>query len=138
MQKTRLGISVGLFGAALFFTCFFGGYVAAFLLAGYVLLFEENAWLRKAVVRGIALMIGFSLLYALVNLIPDALGFIGDIAVLFNGSFNYIVISNIVSVLTSALIIAEKVLFIALGVKALTQGTIKLPVIDALVDKYMD
>lgn len=47
MKKTKLGISVGLLGAMLFFSCYFGGYTIAIIIAGYVLLFEENAWLKK-------------------------------------------------------------------------------------------
>ena len=51
MQKTRLGISVGLLGAAIYFMGLFSGYLLAVLLAGYVLLFEENSWLRKNAVK---------------------------------------------------------------------------------------
>ena len=42
MQKTRLGITVGALGAITFFAGFFGGYLAAIVLAGYALLFEER------------------------------------------------------------------------------------------------
>ena len=44
MQKTKLGISVGLLGAAIYFMGLFGGYLVAVLLAGYILMFEENEW----------------------------------------------------------------------------------------------
>ena len=50
MQKTRLGISVGMLGAAIYLTGLFSGYVVAVLMAGYVLLFEENSWLRRSAV----------------------------------------------------------------------------------------
>ena len=56
MQKTKLGISVGLLGAAIYFTGLFSGYLVAVLLAGYVLMFEENEWLRKNAVKAVALM----------------------------------------------------------------------------------
>lgn len=42
MQKTRLGISVGLMGFITYFGCCFGGYIAAILLFGYILLVENN------------------------------------------------------------------------------------------------
>lgn len=51
MQKTKLGITVGALGAITFFAGFFGGYLAAIVLAGYALLFEENAWLKRSVVK---------------------------------------------------------------------------------------
>ena len=59
MQKTRLGISVGLLGAATYFAGLFSGLLAALLLAGYVLMFEENEWLRRSVVKAITLTILF-------------------------------------------------------------------------------
>lgn len=46
MQKTRLGISVGLMGFITYFGCCFGGYIAAILLFGYILLVakESGGW----------------------------------------------------------------------------------------------
>ena len=106
MQKTRLGISVGLLGAAIYFMGLFSGYLLAVLLAGYVLLFEENSWLRKNAVKAMSVMAVFSL-------------------------------SNLISAAVAALNIIEKLLIIGLGVKALTQGTIAVPVVDNLINKYM-
>lgn len=77
MQKTKIGISVGLFGAANYFMGLFGG----------------------------EFYIGF--------------------------------ISNLVNAVVSALSIIEKLLLIGLGVKALNQGTINVPVVDNLINKYM-
>lgn len=138
MKKTRLGVSVGLVGAALFFACFFGGYLAAFVVAGYILLFEENPWLRRTAVRGVALMIGFSVLSAIVGLIPDTMVFLNSIWTLFGGNLYSTTLSNIVSVLSNAIDIIEKLFFLVLGVKALNQGTVRIPVIDNLVTKYMN
>lgn len=137
MQKTKLGVSVGFLGAALFFCCYFGSYIVPVLLAGYILLFEENAWLKKTAVRGLSLMIGFSLLYAVIGLIPNVITFVNSICYVFGGSFHISVITNIISVVNRGLEIVEKVLFILLGLKAFHQGTIKIPVIDPIVDKYM-
>ncbi len=57
VQKTKLGISVGLLGAAIYFMGLFSGYMVAVLLAGYVLLFEENEWLKKSAVKAIAVVL---------------------------------------------------------------------------------
>ena len=137
MQKTRLGISVGLLGAAIFFSGLFSGYLVAVILAGYVLLFEDNVWLRKSAVKAVATMMFFSLLVFVVNLIPNAIGFINDIVGVFNGNFSIVPLTKIVAAITSALDIFEKVLFIGLGLKALNQGSISIPIIDRLVNKYM-
>lgn len=138
MQKTKLGITVGALGAITFFAGFFGGYLAAIVLAGYALLFEENAWLKRSVVKAVVLMVFFSLTVAIINVIPDLLEFVGNIASVFNGNFSIIKVNQIVNVLVSGLNLAEKVLFLGLGVKALSQGTIVIPFIDKKVSKYID
>ena len=138
MQKTRLGITVGALGAITFFAGFFGGYLAAIVLAGYALLFEENAWLKRCVVKAVVLMVFFSVTVAIINVIPDLLEFVGNIASVFNGNFSIIKVNQIVNVLVSGLNLAEKVLFLGLGVKALSQCTIVIPLIDKKVSKYID
>ena len=116
----------------------FGGYLAAIVLAGYALLFEENAWLKRSVVKAVVLMVFFSVTVAIINVIPDLLEFVGNIASVFNGNFSIIKVNQIVNVLVSGLNLAEKVLFLGLGVKALSQGTIVIPFIDKKVSKYID
>jgi len=137
MQKTRLGITVGLMGSAVYLISLFGGYLPAIVLVGYVLLFEENAWLRKNAVRAIAVLVLFSLISTLIHFIPDLINFIDDVFQVFNGNFNVAFLNKIVNVLISALNIIEKVLLLVLGVKALNQGSVSVPVVDKLTDKYM-
>lgn len=138
MQKTRLGITVGAFGAITFFAGLFDGYLATIVLAGYALMFEENLWLKRNVVKAIVLMVFFSVTIAVVSVIPDLLGFIGNIASVFNGNFSIMKVNQVANVLVSGLNLVEKVLFLALGVKALSQGTIVIPFIDKKVSKYID
>ena len=138
MQKTKLGITVGALGAITFFAGFFGGYLAAIVLAGYALLFEENAWLKRCVVKAVVLMVFFSVTVAIINVIPDLLEFVGNIASVFNGNFSIIKVNQIVNVLVSGLNLAERVLFLGCGVKALSQGTIVIPLVDKKVSKYID
>lgn len=57
MQKTRMGISVGLMGAATYLCGLFGGLMVTVVIAGYILLFEENAWLKRAAVKSVALVV---------------------------------------------------------------------------------
>ncbi len=137
MQKTKLGISVGLLGAAIYFTSLFSGYLVPVILTGYVLLFEENDWLRKNAVKAVALMVFFSFIVVVINLIPNAISFIDYIASIFGGNVYIAFISNLVNAITSAIDIIEKVLFIGLGLKALNQGNISFPVVDKLINKYM-
>lgn len=138
MIKTKLGISVGMLGAAIYFTGLFGGYVVAVLIAGYVLLFEENSWLKRSAVKAVSVMVLFSFVTVLINLIPDAISCVDYIASLLGGSFHIAFVSNLVSAVTSIINIIEKILLISLGIKALNQGTITVPVVDKLIIKYME
>lgn len=63
--------------------------------------------------------------------IPD------DFTSIFGGSFYIEFLSNLISAAVAALNIIEKLLMIGLGVKALNQGTIAVPVVDNLISKYM-
>ena len=137
MQKTKLGISVGLLGAAIYFTGLFSGYLVAVVLVGYVLMFEENEWLRKNAVKAVALMVFFSLLVVVINLIPNTINFINNIVAVFGGNFSIVILSRLVTAIVSGLDIIEKILFIGLGIKSLSQGTVALPIIDKLVNTYM-
>lgn len=137
MEKTKLGISVGVAGAALFFVAYFGGYVPAILMAGYVLIAEQNEWLKRAAVKAVATLVCFSVLFTVIGLLPDALSWIRTLVNVFNGSFDYGIVTKILSVFTEALSIAKTVIFLMLGVKALTLSTIKVPFVDNFINKYM-
>ena len=137
MQKTRLGVSVGMLGAAVCLSCLFGGYLSSIVLAGYILLFEENEWLKKNAIKAVVLMMSLSLLTVGIRLIPDAIGFIGSIFAVFGGSLHLSVVNGIIAVVLNAVDIIETVLFIILGVKALDQGSVSVPVVDKLISKYM-
>lgn len=138
MQKTKLGVSVAVVGAAMYFFGYFSGYTAMLLLAGYVLLMEENEWLKKTAVKAVATMVVFSLLSVLIGLIPNVFDFIRDICDLFGGYVSFSVIFKIQNLLNSALRLVEAIVFLLLGLKALRQGTIKVPVVDNLVNKSME
>lgn len=138
MQKTKLGVSVAVVGAALYFFGYFSGYTAMLLLAGYVLLMEENEWLKKTAVKAVATTVVFSLLSVLIGLIPNVFDLIQDICVLFGGEVNFSVIFRIQNLLNSVLRLMETIVFLLLGLKALRQGTIKVPVVDNLVNKSME
>lgn len=137
MQKTKLGISVGLLGAAIYFMGLFSGYMVAVLLAGYVLLFEEDQWLKKSAVKAIAVMVFFSLLIAVANLVPNAISVIDSIVSMFGGNFHIAFLSNLINAVVAVLNIIQKLLLLGLGMSALGQGTIAVPIVDGLVDKYM-
>lgn len=136
-MKTKLGISVGLFGAAIYFTALLGGYTPVILLSGYVLLCEENEWLKKTAVKAVALLISIAFLTTLINLIPDLLSWINSLVLLFEGAFEYQKVNSFIGVITGAISIIRICLFLVLGVKALNQSTIAIPFVDEMLEKYL-
>lgn len=138
MQKTKLGISVGLVGAILYLCGYFSGYLAALLIAGYVLLAEENVWLKKTSVRVVVLMIGFSVLYTLLGLIPDLIGLVNSVFNVFGGHFGISFVTNIINVFRNLLDLFKLVVFFLLGASAPAQKDIRIPGLDDLIDKHMN
>ena len=138
MEKTKLGISVGLLGAIFFLAGFFSGYIVAFLLAGYILIAEENAWLKRSAVKGIVLLLTFTVLNGLIGLIPGALNLLQDAARIFDNNINIPVVYEVVNFITAVLSYVEKILFLILGFKALKQETLVIPPLDKFVGRFVD
>ena len=125
-------------GAALYFLGLFSGYIVTVLLAGYVLLFEDSAWLKKSAVKAVAVLALFSFATAVINLLPNAVSLINDFVSIFGGHFFLSFISNLVSFVTTALNLLEKLLLLGLGLTALNQRTLPVPFVDSLINKHMD
>lgn len=137
MEKTKIGLSVGLLGAIICFAGLYGGYVATLFLVGYVLLFETNEWLRKSAVRVVALMFTFSVILTFVNLLPNIISIVNYLAAMFGGSVYIAFISNFINAVVSVINLVEKFVFIGIGVMSLGQKNITIPGIDHLIDKHM-
>ena len=138
MQKTKLGITVGFMGAILYCLGLFSGYFVTVAAVAYVLIAEENIWLRKTAVKVLALTFLFPIIRTIIGVIPDAIGFINNIMNLFNDTFEVEIISKIVVILNNIVNIAEYVIFILLGIRAFSQGTIKIPVVDSIINKHVN
>lgn len=138
MSKTKFGVAVGLTAAAVYLAGLFGGYTILFLLAGYCLLFEDNAWLKKTCVKAVALSLVFSILYSVISLIPNAFSIVSDILNLITLNVRFSFINNVCNILRSAVSLAETLLFLVLSYLAVHEGTIAVPVVDKLISKYMD
>ncbi len=134
MQKTKLGISVGLLGAALYFMGLVN-FLGLILLAGYVLLFESNEWLRRSAVKAVAIVLGFAL-------ISVAIGISNDVFAVLNGLLSWVRISfriswplQLDSIVLNVVDILEKLILLLLGFKAFTQGSMNVGPIDNVIDK---
>lgn len=138
MQKTKLGISVALVGAGIYFLGLFGGYLSILILVGYILLVEDNMWLRRTCLKALVLMIGFSVLYEGIGLVPSVISWISTACSMFEVCVSMNFISNLIALIRGILNMAKTILFLILGFKALTQGSIHIPVVDNFLNKYVD
>ncbi len=138
MEKTKMGLSVGIMGAAAYLTATFGGYVAFLVVAGYVLLMEESLWLKKTVVKAFALLLSFSLLSWGINLIPSLFSLLSEFVDLFGGHFYPAFIHNLFNVLAVALTIIKGIVFVYLALLASKEKTCKIPVIEPIIEKAFE
>jgi hypothetical protein len=135
MEKAKLGITVNLLAASIYF---FGiiSVVPMVILAGYVLLLESDGWLRKSAVKAVGVLVAFELLTAGVGLLRSALSFLNVLL----GWLPGIIALNFPLSLDSLLIVGLSILKVlalfCLGYAALTNKKMaSAGPIDALVDK---
>ncbi len=137
MEKTKLSIPVSVFAAAACFLCYYGGYIAAGLVVGYVLLKEENVWLKKFSAKLLALMILFSLASTVLGFLPSLLELLYTFLNIFNVHFYLDFVHDFFNFIGQILSIIKMLLFVALGITALLGKEFKLPVLDPFLDKHI-
>ena len=137
MEKTKLGISVGLMGALLYALGLFGGYFLTVAAVVYVLWREESVWLKQTAVKALALTFLFPVISLAIGVIPDLVGLVQSVMNLFDEFFSMEVVLEIEAILRSILNILEYVVFILLGVMALGKKTVRVPLVDSLVEKHL-
>ena len=138
MEKTKLGISVGLFGAAIFLIALGGGMTPLLLLTGYVFFKEENVWLKKNAVKAIAVLLVYYIAYYTLGLIPDILGVLLDTIGLVGLNISLSFINNLVYILRDVVSVLRTVFLLLSGLTALNMGTIKISFVDNLIEKHMN
>lgn len=142
MKKAKLGISVGLMGTAIYFMGLIST-LGLVILAGYVLLFEENPWLKKSAVKAVILSVAFSLISVVISSGDNVFGILNTMLDWADGPFDFIKFQfkypfDIDILLTNALDLLENILFLILGFKALRQDSIKIGFMDNFINKHMD
>lgn len=134
MEKSKLGISVGLLSALTFLTGYLG-ITAMVLVVGYILIREENMTLKKNAVGTVVLYLAFlaiSLCIGILDNVVDVFNFGGWMY----GMLMYNITNGFISTLNCIVSIAEKVVFGLLAVFALLGKEVKIPLIDKFVEKH--
>ena len=135
MPKTNLGVTVGLMAAAIYLLAIAGGYIPLLLIGGYVVLVEKDAWLKRVVIKALALMLLFSVILTVIGLIPDVLSWISGLASVFDGVFTYGKASAVVGVISGLIDIVRTVLFLVLGLNALKMKDVSIGLIDNMINR---
>lgn len=134
MEKTKLGLSVRVAGALTYLLFLFGGYTPGLLAAGYILLCEDDAGLKKNAVTAVLTAIALSTLNMLVGLVPDVIDVFRTLASIFGGYINSGVIGGIASFLYAVLSLAKTVVFVGLAAMSLLGKPVKVAAVDKLLD----
>ena len=141
MQKSKLGISVGLLGAILFMAAILEP-LAAIIIAGYILIAEENVWLRRTAVKSTVILIAFAALNVIIYLIPDFIDVIENLICIFKDDYysgDFVsFINRLVSFISSVFDYIKVILFALLALKSLTQSTIIIPAIDKFINNHIN
>ena len=113
------------------------GIIPLLLVAGYILLLEQNEWLKRCAVKAAVIYVLFALVPALVGVIGDAFGFINVIIGWFPGTFRLSFPGDIDNLINIAAEILRAILLLVLGFTALSQGSVKAGKIDNIVNKNL-
>ena len=137
MEKSKLGIAKELLAAGIFVGALAGGYVFAGLMALYVLLKEDDQWLKEMAIKAIATLMVFSFFINAINLLPDVVRWFGDLASILDAGWDSYKLATGIGLITSVIDIVRTIFFLVLSVKALKRETINVPIVDDLIKKYV-
>lgn len=134
MEKSKLGLSIGLLSALMFLTGY-ANITAMLLVAGYILIREESRVLKKHAVGTIVLYLAFMVLNICIGLLENLFA-MSNVGGWMYDTVLYVVTNGFFSTLNYIVAIAEKVVFGLLAVFALGGKEIKIPLIDKFVEKH--
>ncbi|MCM1539095.1 MAG: hypothetical protein NC254_11950 [bacterium] len=136
MLKTKLGISIALVGAAMYFLGVLS-FTPAVLLAGYVLIAEQNEWLKRQAAKMIGVVVVFGLLSIAVGWIDDVVSILNIIVRWFDKDVYLSVPANLTSLCQYIISVVKEVFLLVMGFMALGMKNVKLGVVDKQLDKFM-
>lgn len=137
-MKSRLGVSVGLLAAAAYFSGLFSGFVPLFLVAGYILLREDNDWLRWSAVKAVLVCLLFAGITAVINLIPSLTSSLYYLSMIFSDDpFRISKLDNLIGLILQLVDIVKTIVLLLMGFRALHQGNLPLGKVDQAASKHL-
>lgn len=137
MEKSKLGIAKELLAAGIFIGALAGGYVFAGIMVLYVLLKEDDQWLKEMGVKAIATLMVFSFFINCIDLVPDVVNWFATLTNILEASWDSYKLTSAIGLITSILDIMRTIFFLVLAGKALKHQTVNVPIVDDLIKKYV-
>lgn len=145
MNKSKLGMSLGMTAGLVFLLAILVEFVNSsswvfsipfIVLVAYILYKEEDLWLKASALKAVFVVIFFTL-------VPFAFSFVNDILAFLNFFLQFadIYITDgwgIMSFISNIIYVVEKIFLIMLALSAFKGKTIKLPVIDKMINKHLN
>jgi len=136
MDKAKLGITIQLFGAGLYFLGLIG-ITPLVIAAGYVLIMEENQWIRRVAVKAVAVVIFFAIFSNLVGLLSEGTAFLNNLFLLFNRTVNMATLNRIIALLRITVSVLQTITLLLLGLNALRMSDYAVGSVDRTISKNM-
>ena len=134
MEKTKIGLPVNVCAAMAYLLFLVSGYTVGLLFLGYVVLCENDAWLRKTSVKALLVALSFSALSLVIGLLPDVVGLISSLLRIFTVYFYPEVVDSIFSFFGNIVSLLRTVVFVLLAVMAFQKKTVEIKALDKLFD----
>lgn len=126
MEKTKLGLSVGVVGAATFLLFQFGGYTPALLLVGYILLCETDEGLKKTALTATIISFAYSLLNYAIYLLPNCINLLTSLLNVFGVYPELYIVDRIFNFLGTAASFMKGLLMVFLAGMAFLNKPVQL------------
>jgi ribosomal protein L40E len=135
-MKSKLGVSVGLIAGIAYFMGLVSGYIPLLLILGYVLIAEDNRWLKVSVVKAVIVCLSFSLLQVIIGLIPDLFSIINVSAGLFDEYVSLTKASSVFTIISLIVGLIENVVLLILGFMAFKQKSFSIGPVDSIIGNH--
>ena len=134
---TKLGIKTNILAVLMCTICLASGWLGALLVAGYILLQENDAFLRKTAIKALCVMALVALIDAAIDLLPAAISWLSVFMGFFGGSLYIGVLNTLCSWVTSLASLAQEVVLLIMAWQAFHNKEFAIKPLDNLVDNIM-
>ncbi len=134
MEKSKIGLTIPVMGALTYLLFLFGGYTPRLLVAGYILLREEHAGLKKTAITAVLAAVAISAVNLLIGLLPEVVDVFRTLFAIFGEYMDADILSAIAGFLYAILSLAKTVVFVGLAVLELMGKPLKIGFVEKLLN----